>query len=93
MTGVQTCALPISDFTGARYHSLVVERSSLPGCLIPVAHSDDGLIMGMMHAEHPVHGLQFHPESIASENGAALVRNFLSIARDFNDGRRERRAA
>jgi len=81
------------DITGARYHSLVVERSSLPSCLSPVAHSDDGLIMGMMHVEHPVHGLQFHPESIASECGAELVRNFLEIARDFNDTRRERRAA
>ncbi len=58
-----------------------------------MAHSDDGLIMGMMHAEHPVHGLQFHPESIASENGARLVQNFLDIARDFNDTRRDRRAA
>jgi len=81
------------DFTGTRYHSLVVERSSLPACLVPVASSDDGLIMGMMHAEHPVHGVQFHPESIASENGAALVRNFLAIARDFNDKSRDRRAA
>ena len=81
------------DFTGARYHSLVVERDTLPACLSPVASSDDGLIMGMMHIEHPVHGLQFHPESIASENGAKLVQNFLDIARDFNDTRRDRRAA
>ncbi len=81
------------DFTGARYHSLVVERDTLPACLSPVASSDDGLIMGMMHVEHPVHGLQFHPESIASENGAKLVQNFLDIARDFNDTRRDRRAA
>jgi anthranilate synthase component 2 len=82
-----------ADFTGARYHSLIVERSSLPSCLVPVASSDDGLIMGMMHAVDPVHGVQFHPESIASENGAKLVRNFLEIARGFNDRRRDRRAA
>ncbi|TBW37043.1 aminodeoxychorismate/anthranilate synthase component II [Siculibacillus lacustris] len=81
------------DFRATRYHSLIVARDDLPPSLIPVASSDDGLIMGMMHAEHPVHGVQFHPESIASECGADLMRNFLAIARDFNDHRRGRRAA
>ncbi|MDK9695978.1 MAG: aminodeoxychorismate/anthranilate synthase component II [Siculibacillus sp.] len=81
------------EFTGTRYHSLIVERDSLPSCLTPVAASEDGLIMGLMHLEHPVHGVQFHPESIASENGHAIIRNFLEIARDFNDTRRDRAAA
>jgi anthranilate synthase component 2 len=80
-------------FTATRYHSLIVERDRLPNALTPVAFSEDGLIMGAMHAEHPVHGVQFHPESIASEHGAQLIRNFLEIARDFNDRRREHRAA
>ena len=79
-----------NDFTATRYHSLIVERQSLPPSLIPVAHSDDGLIMGMMHAEHPVHGVQFHPESVASENGHRILKNFLDIAGDFNDKRRGR---
>ena len=81
------------EFTGTRYHSLIVERETLPACLSPVAASEDGLIMGLMHVEHPVHGVQFHPESIASENGHAIIRNFLEIARDFNDTRRDRAAA
>jgi anthranilate synthase component 2 len=81
------------EFTGTRYHSLIVERETMPSCLSPVASSEDGLIMGLMHLEHPVHGVQFHPESIASENGHAIIRNFLEIARDFNDTRRDRAAA
>jgi anthranilate synthase component 2 len=81
------------EFTGTRYHSLIVERETLPACLSPVASSEDGLIMGLMHLEHPVHGVQFHPESIASENGHAIIRNFLEIARDFNGSRRDRAAA
>ena len=81
------------EFTGTRYHSLIVERETLPACLSPVAASEDGLIMGLMHLEHPVHGVQFHPESIASENGHAIIRNFLEIARDFNGTRRDRAAA
>lgn len=63
-----------------RYHSLIVERSSLPACLEVTAETPDGLIMGLMHKEHPVHGVQFHPESIASEQGHALLANFLEIA-------------
>lgn len=81
------------EFIGTRYHSLIVERETMPSCLSPVASSEDGLIMGLMHLEHPVHGVQFHPESIASENGHAIIRNFLEIARDFNDTRRDRAAA
>ncbi len=73
-----------SGFEATRYHSLVVKRDTLPSSLEVTATSDDGLIMGMQHRTFPSHGLQFHPESIASENGHALLQNFLNIARDFN---------
>ncbi|WDR05848.1 aminodeoxychorismate/anthranilate synthase component II [Devosia rhodophyticola] len=76
-----------AGFEATRYHSLIVERDSLPDVLEITASSDDGLIMGMQHAEWPVHGVQFHPESIASENGHALLQNFLNLARDFNLGK------
>ena len=66
-------------FTATRYHSLTVDPASLPNTLSPNAHTDDGTIMGLRHAEHPVHGVQFHPESIASEHGHQLIRNFLDI--------------
>ncbi|ESR23490.1 anthranilate synthase component II [Lutibaculum baratangense] len=69
-----------SPFDATRYHSLVVERESLPECLEVTAETDDGTIMGLSHREHPVHGVQFHPESIASRNGAKLLRNFLDLA-------------
>ena len=67
-------------FSVTRYNSLIVERSSLPDCLSITAESDDGLIMGLQHKTHPVYGVQFHPESIASEQGHALLANFLSLA-------------
>jgi anthranilate synthase component II len=67
-------------FQVTRYHSLIVERSSLPACLEITATTDDGLIMGLAHKTHPVHGVQFHPESIASEQGHALLANFLTLA-------------
>ncbi len=63
-----------------RYHSLIVERKSLPDCLEVTAETEDGIIMGLMHKTHPVHGVQFHPESIASEQGHALLANFLDMA-------------
>jgi len=63
-----------------RYHSLIVERKSLPDCLEVNAETSDGIIMGLMHKTHPVHGVQFHPESIASEQGHALLANFLELA-------------
>jgi anthranilate synthase component 2 len=66
-----------SPFEATRYHSLVVERESLPGCLIANAWLDDGTIMGLRHRDLPIHGVQFHPESIASQHGHALLRNFL----------------
>ncbi|HZD89869.1 MAG TPA: aminodeoxychorismate/anthranilate synthase component II [Pseudolabrys sp.] len=67
-----------------RYHSLVVERASLPADLIVNAETDDGLIMGAMHQRLPVHGVQFHPESIASEHGHLMLKNFLDIAAAWN---------
>ena len=68
------------DFEITRYHSLIVERETLPDCLEITAETDDGLIMGLQHTSHRVHGVQFHPESIASEYGHALLANFLELA-------------
>jgi anthranilate synthase component 2 len=68
-----------SPFDATRYHSLVVERDSLPDCLEITAELEDGTIMGLQHRELPIHGVQFHPESIASEHGHALLKNFLDI--------------
>jgi len=73
-----------SGFEATRYHSLIVRPESLPDVLEVTASTDDGLIMGMQHRRYPSHGVQFHPESIASENGHAILQNFLNIARDFN---------
>ncbi len=66
-----------SPFDATRYHSLVVDRESLPECLEITAELEDGTIMGLQHRELPLHGVQFHPESIASEHGHALLKNFL----------------
>ena len=70
-----------NDFVATRYHSLTIAPESMPADLEVTATSDDGVIMGVMHKKHPVHGVQFHPESIASENGHALLQNFLRMAR------------
>jgi anthranilate synthase component 2 len=70
-----------NDFQATRYHSLTIEPESLPAALEVTARSDDGVIMGVMHKTRPVHGVQFHPESIASEQGHILLKNFLDIAR------------
>lgn len=70
-----------SPFQATRYHSLVVERASLPDCLEVTAETDDGLIMGLAHKELPVYGVQFHPESIASQHGHAILKNFLDLTR------------
>ena len=72
-----------NDFLATRYHSLTIDPPSMPATLEVTATSEDGVIQGVMHKSHPVHGVQFHPESIASENGHALLANFLQIARDF----------
>jgi anthranilate synthase component II len=68
------------SFEVTRYHSLIVEREGLPSSLTVTARTADGLIMGLQHKTHPVHGVQFHPESIASEHGHALLANFLQLA-------------
>ena len=69
-----------NDFVATRYHSLTIAPETVPDALEITAKADDGVIMGVMHKTHPVHGVQFHPESIASENGHALLQNFLRIA-------------
>ena len=66
-----------SPFAATRYHSLVVDRATLPDCLEVTADLEDGTVMGLQHRALPIHGVQFHPESIASENGHALLDNFL----------------
>ena len=75
-------------FQATRYHSLVIERRNAPEALEITAESDDGLIMAVAHRGLPVHGVQFHPESIASEHGRTILKNFLDIARAFQDQRR-----
>ena len=68
-----------SPFDATRYHSLIVERESLPSCLKITAETAEGEIMGFMHTEHPVHGVQFHPESILTQHGKQLIQNFLDL--------------
>jgi anthranilate synthase component 2 len=67
-------------FQVTRYHSLIVERVSLPSCLEVTADTSNGIIMGLQHRDLPIHGVQFHPESIASEHGHELLANFLKLA-------------
>ncbi|MCW1919881.1 aminodeoxychorismate/anthranilate synthase component II [Rhodobacter sp. KR11] len=69
-----------SPFQATRYHSLVVERQSLPDCLEVTAWLQDGTIMGLRHKTKPIEGVQFHPESIASEHGHKILQNFLNLA-------------
>ncbi len=69
-----------------RYHSLTIEPESFPDSLEVTARTEDGVIMGLQHKELPIHGVQFHPESIASEHGHALLRNFLTSAGHNNQG-------
>jgi anthranilate synthase component 2 len=80
-TGVGVFGGLPDPFTAARYHSLAVERSSLPDCLEITAWSDDGEIMGLRHRSLAVEGVQFHPESIATEHGHAMLKNFLNQKR------------
>jgi anthranilate synthase component 2 len=77
-------------FQATRYHSLVVDRPNLPDDLTVSADTEDGLIMGLAHRRLPVHGVQFHPESIASDHGHLMLKNFLDIAAAWNaaSGRR-----
>jgi anthranilate synthase component 2 len=71
--------LPAS-FEATRYHSLIVDAETLPDTLRPTAYTEDGIIMALEHVEHPLYGVQFHPESIASEFGHAILANFLGLA-------------
>jgi anthranilate synthase component 2 len=82
-----------APFQATRYHSLVVERATLPDALTITADTDDGLIMGLAHRHLPVHGVQFHPESIASEHGHLMLKNFLDIAASWNESNGRRTAA
>jgi len=75
-------------FRATRYHSLVVDRTTLPRDLEVTAETSDRLVMGLAHATLPVHGVQFHPESIASEHGHLMLRNFLALATEWNAARR-----
>jgi anthranilate synthase component II len=75
-------------FRATRYHSLIVDRKNLPQDIVITAETDDGLIMGLRHHSLPVHGVQFHPESIASEHGHLILKNFLDIAARWNDATR-----
>jgi anthranilate synthase component 2 len=75
-------------FSATRYHSLIIERSSAPDELEITAESDDGLVMAVAPRERPVFGVQFHPESIASENGRQILRNFLELADAFHSRRK-----
>ena len=72
------------DFRATRYHSLTIAPETLPESFEKTAWTDDGVIMGAMHRSHPVHGVQFHPESIASEHGHRILKNFLDIAAEWN---------
>jgi anthranilate synthase component II len=69
-----------NPITATRYHSLLVDRETVPGSLLVTAESEDGLVMGLRHRELPVEGVQFHPESILTESGHALLGNFLAVA-------------
>jgi anthranilate synthase component 2 len=71
-----------SPFNATRYHSLIVERTTLPDCLDITAETETGIIMGLSHKSYPVHGVQFHPESIASEHGHGMLKNFLTICKE-----------
>jgi anthranilate synthase/aminodeoxychorismate synthase-like glutamine amidotransferase len=68
-----------NPFEATRYHSLIVNRANLPECLEICAETEEGEIMGLRHREHPVHGVQFHPESILTRDGKTLLKNFLEL--------------
>ncbi len=70
-----------SPYPVTRYHSLIAEKESLPDCLEITAQTDDGIIMGLSHKDKPIHGVQFHPESIATEHGHELLKNFVELTK------------
>jgi len=77
-------------FRATRYHSLVVSRATVPPELDITAETRDGLVMGLSHRDLPIHGVQFHPESIASEHGELILRNFLDLAGEWNARARDK---
>jgi len=79
------------SFKATRYHSLVVRRDTMPDALQVTAETDDKLVMGLSHKTLPVHGVQFHPESIASEHGHLILKNFLELAAAWNQGAAQQR--
>lgn len=81
------------DFQATRYHSLTIAPETLPAEMEVTARADDGVIMGAMHKTYPVHGVQFHPESIASEHGHLILRNFLELAKTWNAAHRPDKTA
>ena len=83
-TGTDILAGLPSPFTATRYHSLIIGRESLPDTLVPTAWTEDGIIMALRHRSLPIYGVQFHPESIASQHGHQILANFLAIARGTN---------
>lgn len=78
-----------SPLMGTRYHSLVVDRDTLPDCLEVTAWLEDGTIMGLQHRDLPIHGVQFHPESIKSDHGHKMLQNFLDTVPGLAPGRAE----
>ncbi len=79
-----------TPYTVTRYHSLAIERATLPNCLEVTAWTDDGEIMGIRHTEYDIQGVQFHPESILSEHGHALLKNFLDTPKKPTTGKKSR---
>jgi anthranilate synthase component 2 len=75
-----------------RYHSLIVDRATCPDELEVTAETPDGLVMGLSHRILPIHGVQFHPESVLSEHGSTIMRNFLDLAETWNAGKRDNSA-
>jgi len=73
-----------SPFDATRYHSLIIDPPSMPDVLVVNAQTAEGEIMGVRHKEYPIHGVQFHPESILTRHGKELLKNFLGIARDYH---------
>ncbi|MGI4747937.1 MAG: anthranilate synthase component II [Janthinobacterium lividum] len=78
-----------SPFQATRYHSLTIKPETMPASLVATAHTADGVVMGLRHRDFPIFGVQFHPESIASEHGHAILANFLALARGRNSLARE----
>jgi anthranilate synthase component 2 len=75
-----------------RYHSLIIDRATCPDELEVTAETPDGLVMGLSHRSLPIHGVQFHPESVLSEHGSTIMRNFLDLAETWNAGKRDNSA-